>query len=606
MTTILVPTRASTTNRATLHPYLDNALHDTFISDWSYSSGTKILTHSLTVGGNAITNSHVLQTPTRLSAVEWLTSMSHARAQAKDANIHGRTKNGAKIAGKENATLNGWSDATTKRKAADYEEDIEGFQFSRTSRPKKPRPSPENAAVDTAPQNLPAQKRRGRKGSPGVVDSNLETPNGYSVAEPTRRRPKRLAADEHEALPRSKKQLQDSETTVGRSTTKKGRPGKTKDPDLPHGVIEENEERETTPQPQVAETKIALPFADTPVIQRNKEMRQERGRGKRRSSFGMRGRRASSLIDSGASNALPHDKVDVAEFYKHIESEDLSEPRRMRQLLTWCATRAMGDKPSGSRSDDESAKLAARVIQEEMLKEFSNRSELSDWFSREETASPAVVVKKPNPKNVQNAEKIKELEQHIQRLQAERQSLADLLRAPSLPSIEPPSEETDFNQKSESQPRLSSPDLIDPALLDVSQRSLLDVVKEPLFPSQPQSQSLPTTSRMVSETSDPISSLTIRLSSLSSSLAPTLDSFAAGIHDLELYRSAADNVAGGVLRACARRLEERDLRGSTRSPVTAEVKSESEGDDGGGMTKKDIEKEDLRVVLGALSRLERR
>ncbi|KMU88287.1 hypothetical protein CIHG_06084 [Coccidioides immitis H538.4] len=241
-----------------------------------------------------------------------------------------------------------------------------------------------------------------------------------------------------------------------------------------------------------------------------------------------------------------------------------------------------------------------------MLKEFSNRSELSDWFSREETASPAVVVKKPNPKNVQNAEKIKELEQHIQRLQAERQSLAALLRAPSLPSIEPPSEETDLNQKSESQPRLSSPNLIDPALLDISQRSLLDVVKEPLFPSQPQSQSLPTTSRMVSETSDPISSLTIRLSSLSSSLAPTLDSFAAGIHDLELYRSAADNVAGGVLRACARRLEERDLRGSTRSPVTAEVKSESEGDDGGGMTKKDIEKEDLRLVLGALSRLERR
>ncbi|KMU88288.1 hypothetical protein CIHG_06085 [Coccidioides immitis H538.4] len=244
MTTILVPTRASTTNRATLHPYLDNALHDTFISDWSYSSGIKILTHSLTVGGNAITNSHVLQTPTRLSAVEGLTSMSNARAQVKDANIHGRTKNGAKIAGKENATLNGWSDATTKRKAVDYEEDIEGFQFSRTSRPKKPRPSPENAA----------------------------------------------------------KQLQNSETTVGRSTTKKGRPGKTKDPDLPHGVIEENEERETTPQPQVAETKIALPFADTPVIQRNKEMRQERGRGKRRSSFGMRGRRASSLIDSGASN----------------------------------------------------------------------------------------------------------------------------------------------------------------------------------------------------------------------------------------------------------------------------------------------------------------
>src|SRR5215471_16851239 len=56
----------------------------------------------------------------------------------------------------------------------------------------------------------------------------------------------------------------------------------------------------------------------------------------------------------------------------------------------------------------------ARVIQEELLKDLGDRSELSDWFSREET-TPAVVVKKPNPKNIQNAEKIKELEEQIQR-----------------------------------------------------------------------------------------------------------------------------------------------------------------------------------------------
>lgn len=48
-------------------------------------------------------------------------------------------------------------------------------------------------------------------------------------------------------------------------------------------------------------TKIALPFADTPVITRNKEMRKNSG-GHRRSSTGLRGRRASSLIESGTSN----------------------------------------------------------------------------------------------------------------------------------------------------------------------------------------------------------------------------------------------------------------------------------------------------------------
>lgn len=59
--------------------------------------------------------------------------------------------------------------------------------------------------------------------------------------------------------------------------------------------------------------------------------------------------------------ALPHDKVDTAHFYKHIASEGLPEPRRMRQLLTWCATRALGEKPTGSRSEDESARLAGML-----------------------------------------------------------------------------------------------------------------------------------------------------------------------------------------------------------------------------------------------------
>jgi kinetochore protein Mis13/DSN1 len=132
--------------------------------------------------------------------------------------------------------------------------------------------------------------------------------------------------------------------------------------------------------------------------------------------------------------ALPHREVSVADFYKHIADEGLPEPRRMRQLLIWCATRALGDKPSGaSNSDDQSARLAgmwilwacikkmltgnftARVIQEELLREFSSNSELSNWFSREELNPPAVIVKKPNPRNVQNTDKIKELEEHIQK-----------------------------------------------------------------------------------------------------------------------------------------------------------------------------------------------
>lgn len=51
-------------------------------------------------------------------------------------------------------------------------------------------------------------------------------------------------------------------------------------------------------------TKISLPFADTPIIRRNKEMRKGAEIGSRRSSLGLRGRRASSLIDAGKSNGL--------------------------------------------------------------------------------------------------------------------------------------------------------------------------------------------------------------------------------------------------------------------------------------------------------------
>lgn len=50
-------------------------------------------------------------------------------------------------------------------------------------------------------------------------------------------------------------------------------------------------------------TRIQLPFTDTPIIKRNKEMRKAGAdNGQRRSSSGMRGRRASSLMDEGRGN----------------------------------------------------------------------------------------------------------------------------------------------------------------------------------------------------------------------------------------------------------------------------------------------------------------
>ena len=72
---------------------------------------------------------------------------------------------------------------------------------------------------------------------------------------------------------------------------------------VPHAV--DGEQDHTRPiEITFDSTKIALPFADTPIIRRNQEMRKGAASSSRRSSLGMRGRRASSLIDTGKSNGM--------------------------------------------------------------------------------------------------------------------------------------------------------------------------------------------------------------------------------------------------------------------------------------------------------------
>lgn len=72
------------------------------------------------------------------------------------------------------------------------------------------------------------------------------------------------------------------------------------------------------------------------------------------------------------------------------------------------------------------------MIQEELLQDFSNNSELSNWLGREDLNPPAVVVKKPNPRNLQNTDKIKELEEHIQKY-VYHQELSRVYRTNELP-----------------------------------------------------------------------------------------------------------------------------------------------------------------------------
>lgn len=161
----------------------------------------------------------------------------------------------------------------------------------------------------------------------------------------------RLSSDDAE--PEEEQQAPPPPRTNGSSSSQR-RGKKTAKSKAPPPVIQEEEHEEdisivdsSVHETSTEPTKIKLPMSDTPIINRNKEMRKKGGTGgNRRSSLGSRGRRASSLIESGQT-AIPHREVSTNAFYKHIEA-DLLEPRRMKQLLMWCGERALSAKPRGT------------------------------------------------------------------------------------------------------------------------------------------------------------------------------------------------------------------------------------------------------------------
>ncbi|KAL4878607.1 Mis12-Mtw1 protein family-domain-containing protein [Aspergillus karnatakaensis] len=572
-----------------------------------------------------------------LRVLDMATSQARARHASSAAPGGGkgsgrRTRSSMDNKERTEEAVNGEKEKDKKRKADVYDEDIEGFQFSRITNEKQRAPK-EDGPVVPAPEE-PAPQPSPRRGRPPKkrVEKTDAAPEPEKTSETkgkrsTRGRPKTVAQPEPQPQPqperstRSTRKRDEGEQPPVEKKRRKGRPSKSH---------EEQRNGFVSPEPPQAGTStIALPLADTPVIQRNREMRGKKSsKGNRRSSLSMRGRRASSLIDSGASNALPHKKVETSEFYKHIASDGLPEPRRMRQLLIWCATRAMGDKPSGSRSEDESARLAARVIQEELLKDFGGNSELSNWFAREETSPPTVVVKKPNPKNVQNQEKIKELEEQIQRLQRERHALNALLRPPSIPRLKPtpkqlPNGQSEDHPSEPEQKPEPDNDQIDLSILDPAQQQILASINPAaaksyqgtLSQTQPQPEQSSESEPKPTTTLPPItpSEISTRLSRITSRLTPTLDTLAAGVHDIELYRSMSDAVSSRVLRICAERLEERDARNALRRLALSQSPEGEAGSESGSEQRKDVDvplrprpREDLGPILGALSRVERR
>lgn len=187
-----------------------------------------------------------------------------------------------------------------------YDQDDDGFMFSKSKRAKEPavRNSSSEKTEPVASSSRPA-KAKASEPAPAPVEEaappetaqkktrrKFPTTPEQDAATKTIRRSKRLS-NEHESSSPTRPAHTKSVRKVERSPSPEFRPVTVKKRRQKQDGAAEEEEKTTL---------IALPFADTPIIKRNKEMRKASADTNRRSSSGMRGKRASSLIDEGRGN----------------------------------------------------------------------------------------------------------------------------------------------------------------------------------------------------------------------------------------------------------------------------------------------------------------
>ncbi|ODV96629.1 hypothetical protein PACTADRAFT_48460 [Pachysolen tannophilus NRRL Y-2460] len=190
---------------------------------------------------------------------------------------------------------------------------------------------------------------------------------------------------------------------------------------------------------------MLLPISDSPVIKKNKALREKSNRG--RSSLSNRGKRVSSIGNGFV--AVPHNDVSAEEFYKHFD-QSLPEPYKMRQLLIWCSKRLLNQENANlkQRKSQASAEEVtmfniAKVIKEELIRDLVDGRMNTSWWNRktdeEEEGnrngnnnndktdmSNRSVKLLPNMQNVSNLENIKIYENRLKELKKEKE---DWLRA---------------------------------------------------------------------------------------------------------------------------------------------------------------------------------
>ncbi|KAG0325239.1 hypothetical protein BG004_003269, partial [Podila humilis] len=218
------------------------------------------------------------------------------------------------------------------------------------------------------------------------------------------------------------------------STARATKPTTTRPNQQNRNVESSSTPRKAVPRPDLQYTPdrttdmiTAIPMRETPTINKNKVMRS----GSRRSSFAMRGKRASS-IGNGAS-ALPHPSVESKNFYRHISADD-PPPIRMKVLMSWCARRAIDSKGQTINKETGEARSAAglkiaSLIQEEVLSDLLAGKFSLSWYSRPLDDENTLVKKpkKPHVQNVKNRKKLEEYEAQMVKLRKEDEAWSKVI-----------------------------------------------------------------------------------------------------------------------------------------------------------------------------------
>ncbi|CAE6436553.1 unnamed protein product [Rhizoctonia solani] len=172
----------------------------------------------------------------------------------------------------------------------------------------------------------------------------------------------------------------------------------------------------------VLDSSQPVPISDTPIIVRNREIRQA-SQSRRRSSLSSRGKRASQSLSSGLL-ATPHASVPPDTFYRHVDS-DLPDALRLRQVLCWTASRASDKQPAHKPSPVVQDLL--KSIQSQAIKRLAS-GQINTTISPSR-ASDSNKPLPPHPKNITNAQAISKLEAYNQACQAEDSAWSELIAA---------------------------------------------------------------------------------------------------------------------------------------------------------------------------------